>query len=162
VDGFDQVPLGDIEATKAAIGPETAAILIEPIQGEGGVRHATWPFLRQLRELATANGLLLIFDEVQTGMGRTGKLFAHEWAGIEPDIMGVAKGLGGGFPVGACLATAEAAHDGGSHGSTFGGNPPAMAAANVCWISWPRRALRRCARADCASSNSRQRTPTPA
>lgn len=133
VDGFDQVPLGDLEATRDAIGPETAAILIEPLQGEGGVRHATWSFLRALRTLADEKGILLVLDEVQTGMGRTGKLFAHEWAGIEPDIMAVAKGLGGGFPVGAVLATEKAAEGmkAGSHGSTFGGNPLAMAAANA-------------------------------
>lgn len=133
VAGFDQVPLGDAEAVRAAIGPETAAILIEPIQGEGGIRHATWPFLRHLRRMADENGLLLIFDEVQTGMGRTGRLFAYEWAGIEPDILAAAKGLGGGFPVGACLST-DAAAQGmtlGSHGSTFGGNLLAMAVANA-------------------------------
>jgi len=133
VDGFDQVPLGDIAAARAAIGPETAAILIEPVQGEGGVRHAGWPFLRELRELADERGLLLIFDEVQTGIGRTGKLFAYQWSGIEPDIMGIAKGLGGGFPVGAVLATDEAASGmtAGSHGSTFGGNPLAMSVGNA-------------------------------
>jgi acetylornithine/N-succinyldiaminopimelate aminotransferase len=133
VEGFDQVPLGDLDATRAAIGPETAAILIEPVQGEGGVRHAGWAFLRALRELADEHGLLLILDEVQTGIGRTGKLFAHEWAGIEPDIMAIAKGLGGGFPVGAFLATDEAAAGmiAGSHGSTFGGNPLAMAVGNA-------------------------------
>ena len=118
---------------RAAIGPETAAILIEPVQGEGGVRHAGWAFLRALRDLADEHGLLLILDEVQTGMGRTGKLFAYEWAGIEPDIMAIAKGLGGGFPVGAFLATDEAAAGmtAGTHGSTFGGNPLAMAAGNA-------------------------------
>jgi acetylornithine/N-succinyldiaminopimelate aminotransferase len=133
VEGFDQVPLGDLDATRAAIGPETAAILIEPIQGEAGVRHAGWGFLRALRALADEHGLLLILDEVQTGMGRTGKLFAHEWTGITPDIMAVAKGLGGGFPVGAVLATDRAGEGmtAGSHGTTFGGNPLAMAAANA-------------------------------
>ncbi len=133
VDGFDQVPLGDLDAVKAAITHETAAILIEPIQGEGGIRHVGWPFLRALRDLADENGLLLMVDEVQTGMGRTGKLFAHEWSGIMPDIMGVAKGLGGGFPIGACLATEKAAEGmtAGTHGSTFGGNPLAMAAGNA-------------------------------
>jgi acetylornithine/N-succinyldiaminopimelate aminotransferase len=133
VDGFDQVPLSDLDATRAAIGPETAAILIEPVQGEGGMRHAGWAFLRALRELADEQGLLLILDEVQTGIGRTGKLFAHQWAGIEPDIMAIAKGLGGGFPVGAFLATDEAAAGmvAGSHGSTFGGNPLAMAVGNA-------------------------------
>jgi len=133
VDGFDQVPLSDLDATRAAIGPETAAILIEPVQGEGGVRHAGWAFLRALRKLAYEHELLLIFDEVQTGIGRTGKLFAYEWTGIEPDIMAIAKGLGGGFPVGAFLATEEAAAGmvAGTHGSTFGGNPLAMAVGNA-------------------------------
>lgn len=133
VEGFDQVPFGDLDAVRSAIGPETAAILIEPIQGEGGVHHPGWPFLRALRELADEHGLLLVLDEVQTGMGRTGKLFAYEWAGIDPDIMAIAKGLGGGFPVGAILATDKAAAGMtvGSHGSTFGGNPMAMAAGNA-------------------------------
>lgn len=133
VEGFDQVPLGDLKATSAAIGPETAGIIIEPVQGEGGVRVPGWPFLRALRQLADEHGILLIFDEVQTGIGRTGKLFAYEWAGVEPDIMAVAKGLGGGFPVGACLATDKAAAGmiAGSHGSTFGGNPLAMAVGNA-------------------------------
>ena len=116
VDGFDQVPLGDLDATRAAIGPETAAILIEPVQGEGGIRHAGWAFLRALRELADEHGLLLILDEVQTGIGRTGKLFAYEWAGIEPDIMAIAKGLGGGFPLGAFPGDGRSGgwHDGGN------------------------------------------------
>ncbi|MGL4394929.1 MAG: aspartate aminotransferase family protein [Hyphomicrobium sp.] len=130
--GFDQVPFGDHDALNAAITPETAAILIEPIQGEGGVRVVPDQCLRGLRELCDAHGLLLVFDEVQTGMGRTGTLFAHERSGITPDIMAVAKGLGGGFPVGAILATAEAAKGmtAGTHGSTFGGNPLAMAVAS--------------------------------
>jgi acetylornithine/N-succinyldiaminopimelate aminotransferase len=129
VEGFDQVPFGDLEAVKRALTPETAAILIEPIQGEGGVRVAPASFLRALRDLCDANGLLLVFDEVQTGIGRTGTLFAHERAGVAPDVMGIAKGLGGGFPVGAVLATADAAKGmtAGTHGSTFGGNPLAMA-----------------------------------
>jgi len=129
VTGFDQVPLGDLKAVEAAIGPETAAIMIEPIQGEGGIRLVPGQFLRDLRALSDRHGLLLVFDEVQTGIGRTGKLFAHEWSGVTPDIMAVAKGLGGGFPVGACLATAEAAKGMtvGTHGSTFGGNPLGMA-----------------------------------
>ena len=133
VEGFDQVPLGDLGAVRAAITPETAGILVEPIQGESGIRHATWPFLRALRALADEHGILLLFDEVQTGVGRTGKLFAYEWSGIEPDILAVAKGLGGGFPIGACLATeaAAAGMTAGTHGSTFGGNPLAMAAANA-------------------------------
>jgi acetylornithine/N-succinyldiaminopimelate aminotransferase len=128
-DGFDQVPLGDIKAVEAAITPETAAILIEPIQGEGGVRVVPNQFLRELRALCDRHGLLLVFDEVQTGVGRTGKLFAYEWTGVTPDVMTVAKGIGGGFPLGACLATAEAARGmtAGTHGTTFGGNPLAMA-----------------------------------
>ncbi len=129
VPGFDHVALGDIEAVKAAIGPETAAILIEPVQGEGGIRPAPRGFLRELRALCDAHGLLLILDEIQCGMGRTGTLFAHEQAGIVPDLMGIAKGIGGGFPLGACLATEEAASGmvAGTHGSTYGGNPLACA-----------------------------------
>jgi len=132
-DGFDQVPFGDIEAVKRAVVPETAAILIEPIQGEGGLRPATPEFLRTLRKICDEQGLLLIFDEVQTGVGRTGKLFAHEWSGVTPDIMAIAKGIGGGFPLGACLATERAASGMtvGSHASTFGGNPLAMAVGNA-------------------------------
>jgi acetylornithine/N-succinyldiaminopimelate aminotransferase len=132
VDGFDQVAT-DLKAVKQAIGPATAAILIEPIQGEGGVRVLPPQFLKALRQLCDDNKLLLIVDEVQTGIGRTGKLFGYQHAGIEPDIMALAKGLGGGFPVGACLATAEAAKGmtAGTHGSTFGGNPLAMAAGNA-------------------------------
>jgi acetylornithine/N-succinyldiaminopimelate aminotransferase len=132
-EGFDQVPLGDLKAVEATIGPETAAIMIEPIQGEGGVRFVPGQFLRDLRSLADKHGLLLIFDEVQTGIGRTGKLFAYEWSGVTPDIMPVAKGIGGGFPLGACLATAEAAKGmtPGTHGSTFGGNPLAAAVADA-------------------------------
>jgi len=128
-EGFDQVELGDLDAVRAKIGPETAAILIEPIQGEGGVRLVPGPFLRALRELCDEHGLLLVFDEVQTGIGRTGRLFAYEWSGVTPDILASAKGIGGGFPIGACLATAEAAKGmtPGTHGSTFGGNPLAMA-----------------------------------
>jgi acetylornithine/N-succinyldiaminopimelate aminotransferase len=133
VEGFDQVPFADLAATKRAIGPETAAILIEPIMGEGGVRVIEPSLLRALRELCDQHGLLLLFDEVQTGMGRTGELFAYQRAGVTPDIMALAKALGGGFPVGACLATAEAAKGmtAGTHGSTFGGNPLAMSAANA-------------------------------
>jgi len=128
-EGFDQVSFGDIKAVAAAIRPETAAIMIEPIQGEGGVRLVPATFLRELRALCDKHGLLLIFDEIQSGVGRTGKLFAYEWSGISPDVMTVAKGIGGGFPLGACLATAEAAKGmtPGTHGSTFGGNPLAMA-----------------------------------
>ena len=133
MDGFDQVPLGDLEAVKKAIGPQTAGILIEPLQGEGGVRAAPHAFFKALRQLCDDNGLLLIFDEVQTGMGRTGDLFAYKRLGVTPDVMSLAKALGGGFPIGACLATAEAAAGmtPGSHGSTFGGNPLAVAAANA-------------------------------
>jgi acetylornithine/N-succinyldiaminopimelate aminotransferase len=120
-------------AVKAAITEETAAILIEPIQGEGGIRTVSKEFLQELRSLCDEYGLLLILDEVQCGIGRTGKLFAYEWAGITPDIMAVAKGIGGGFPLGACLATAEAASGmvAGTHGSTYGGNPLAMAVGNA-------------------------------
>jgi acetylornithine/N-succinyldiaminopimelate aminotransferase len=133
VDGFDQVAGFDIEAVEAAIGEETAGVLIEPIMGEGGMREVPWRFLQDLRALCDRHGILLILDEVQTGLGRTGRLYAHEWAGIAPDIMATAKGLGGGFPVGACLATEEvgAAMTAGSHGSTFGGNPLAMAVGNA-------------------------------
>src|SRR3982750_4414114 len=133
LDGFDQVAHGDLDAVKKAIGPATAGILIEPVQGEGGVRSAPHAFYRALRELCDDKGLLLIFDEVQTGMGRTGDLFAYKRLGVTPDIMPLAKALGGGFPIGACLASAEAASGmtPGSHGSTFGGNPLAVAAANA-------------------------------
>jgi acetylornithine/N-succinyldiaminopimelate aminotransferase len=133
VDGFDQVPFGDHAALRAAIGPETAAVMIEPIQGEGGVRPVPPQCLRGLRELCDEHGLMLIMDEVQTGVGRTGRLFAHEWSGIAPDIMSAAKGIGGGFPMGVCLATHEAARGmvAGSHGTTFGGNPLAMAVGNA-------------------------------
>lgn len=132
-EGFDQVPLDDLKALKAAITPETAALLIEPIQGEGGIRMLPGGLLRRLREICDEHGLLLILDEVQSGIGRTGKLFAHEWAEITPDIMAIAKGIGGGFPLGACLATEEAAKGmtAGSHGTTFGGNPLAMAVGNA-------------------------------
>jgi len=133
VEGFDQVPFGDVKALEAAITPATAALLIEPIQGEGGLRPATREFLATLRRICDERGLLLIFDEVQTGVGRTAKLFAHEWVGIAPDIMAIAKGIGGGFPMGACLATERAASGmtPGSHASTFGGNPLAMAVGNA-------------------------------
>jgi acetylornithine/N-succinyldiaminopimelate aminotransferase len=131
--GFDNLPFGDHEALLAAITPETAAIMIEPVQGEGGIRVVPNQCLKGLRELCDKHGLLLIFDEVQSGVGRTGKLFAHEWANIKPDIMAIAKGIGGGFPVGAFLATTEAAKGmvAGTHGSTFGGNPLAMAVGNA-------------------------------
>jgi acetylornithine/N-succinyldiaminopimelate aminotransferase len=128
-DGFDHVPFGDHDALKAAIGPQTAGVIIEPVQGEGGVRPVPPQCLRGLRALCDEHGILLVFDEVQSGYGRTGKLFAHEWAGATPDIMAAAKGIGGGFPLGACLATACAASGmtAGTHGSTYGGNPLAMA-----------------------------------
>jgi acetylornithine/N-succinyldiaminopimelate aminotransferase len=133
LDGFDQVQLGDLDAVKKAIGPQTAGILIEPLQGEGGVRAAPPAFFKALRQLCDDNGLLLVFDEVQTGMGRTGELFAYKRVGVTPDVMSLAKALGGGFPIGACLATEEAASGmtPGSHGSTFGGNPLAVSAANA-------------------------------
>jgi acetylornithine/N-succinyldiaminopimelate aminotransferase len=133
VDGFDQVAAFDIDAVKAAVGEATAGILIEPIMGEGGMREVSWRFLQDLRALADDKGILLLLDEVQTGIGRTGRLFAHQWAGITPDIMSTAKGLGGGFPVGACLTTEAvgSAMTAGSHGSTFGGNPLAMVVGNA-------------------------------
>jgi acetylornithine/N-succinyldiaminopimelate aminotransferase len=133
VDGFDQVPYGNLNEVRAKIGPETAAILIEPVQGEGGMRAADVQFMKDLRTVCDEFGLLLMVDEVQCGMGRTGRLFAHEWAGIAPDILSTAKALGGGFPLGACLATAKvaAAFGHGSHGTTFGGNPLAMAIGNA-------------------------------
>ena len=131
--GFYQVPFGDIAAVKNALTEETAAILIEPVQGEGGIRTVEKEFLQELRALCDEYGLLLVLDEVQSGVGRTGKLFAHEWSGVTPDIMAVAKGIGGGFPMGACLATEEAASGmvAGTHGSTYGGNPLAMAVGNA-------------------------------
>lgn len=130
VDGFDQVPFDDEKALRAAIGPQTAALMIEPIQGEGGLRSVPPRFLKLLRQICDEQGLLLIFDEIQTGVGRTGKFFAHEHYGVMPDIMSIAKGIGGGFPMGACLATEEAASGMtlGTHGTTFGGNPLAMRA----------------------------------
>ena len=131
--GFVQLPFGDHPALEAAIGPNTAAIYIEPVQGEGGIRPVPHQCLRGLRELCDKHGILLMFDEIQCGIGRTGKLFAHEWAGITPDIMAVAKGIGGGFPLGAVLATENAAKGmvAGTHGSTFGGNPLATAVGNA-------------------------------
>ncbi|MEJ1998635.1 MAG: aspartate aminotransferase family protein [Maritimibacter sp.] len=123
--GFVHVEFGDHDALHAAVSDKTAAILIEPIQGEGGIRPVPDQCLKGLRDLCDESGALLVFDEVQCGMGRTGKLFAHEWAGISPDIMMVAKGIGGGFPLGAVLATETAAAGmvAGTHGSTYGGNP---------------------------------------
>jgi acetylornithine/N-succinyldiaminopimelate aminotransferase len=131
LEGFDLVPFGNLNELRAAIGPHTAAINIEPVLGEGGIKPASADYLRGLRAACDEFGLLLFFDEIQTGIGRTGKLFAHEWAGVTPDVMCIAKGLGGGFPVGACLATERAAKGmtAGAHGSTFGGNPLAMAVA---------------------------------
>ena len=133
VEGFDHVPFGNMNALRDAIGPETAGIIVEPIQGEGGVRPAPLQFLRDLRAACDEYGILLGMDEVQCGMGRTGKLFAHEWAGIAPDVMSAAKGIAGGFPMGAVLATEAVAKHlvPGSHGTTFGGNPLACAAANA-------------------------------
>lgn len=133
VEGFDHIPFGDLDAMKAAIGSETAAIMFEPVRGEGGIKVVSGEFLAAVRALADEHGLLVIYDEVQCGMGRTGKLFAYQHSGIAPDIMTVAKALGGGFPVGACLATEAAAvgMTAGAHGSTFGGNPLAMAAGNA-------------------------------
>ncbi|HXZ67083.1 MAG TPA: acetylornithine transaminase, partial [Alphaproteobacteria bacterium] len=133
VDGFDTVSFGDIAAVKAAIGPQTGAIMIEPIQGEGGIRVAPPGFLQALRELCDRHGLLLILDEVQTGIGRTGKLFAYELYGAVPDIMAIAKGLGGGFPLGAFLSTRKAGRGMtiGTHGTTFGGNPLAASIGNA-------------------------------
>jgi acetylornithine/N-succinyldiaminopimelate aminotransferase len=127
--GFKQVPFGDHKALEDAITPDVAAILIEPVQGEGGIRPVPTQCLKGLRELCDKHGLLLLLDEVQCGVGRTGKLFAHEWADVTPDIMAVAKGIGGGFPLGACLATETAAKGmvAGTHGSTYGGNPLATA-----------------------------------
>lgn len=133
LEGFDQIPFDDVEALKAAVGPETAAIMVEPIQGEGGIRPLSHEFLRTARALCDETGAVLIFDEVQCGVGRTGKLFAYEWFGVVPDIMMIAKGIGGGFPLGACLATAEVgdAMVPGTHGSTYGGNPLACAVGNA-------------------------------
>ncbi len=127
--GYLQCKFGDMEMLESMMGPTTAGIIIEPVQGEGGARAVSDADLRKMRELCDKHGALLIYDEVQSGMGRTGKLWAHEWSGVTPDIMAIAKALGGGFPIGACLATAEAAKGMvvGAHGSTFGGNPLAMA-----------------------------------
>jgi acetylornithine/N-succinyldiaminopimelate aminotransferase len=132
-EGFDQLPFGDIELVKKAINENTAAILIEPVQGEGGVRVVPPQFMRALRQICDERGLLLVLDEVQTGIGRTGELFGYQRSGIKPDVMALAKALGGGFPIGACLATAEAAKGMtvGTHGSTFGGNPLATAVGNA-------------------------------
>jgi acetylornithine/N-succinyldiaminopimelate aminotransferase len=128
--GFTVVPFDDLDAVKTAMGPHTAGFLIEPIQGEGGIRPASDAFMKGLRQLADENDLMLVLDEVQSGFARTGKMFAHEQYGIIPDVMAAAKGIGGGFPMGACLATEKAAAGMvvGTHGSTYGGNPLACAA----------------------------------
>jgi acetylornithine/N-succinyldiaminopimelate aminotransferase len=133
VDGFDHVPFNNLNALRDAIGPETAGIIVEPIQGEGGIRSAAPDFLPGLRAACDEFGILLGLDEIQTGMGRTGKLFAHEWSGITPDIMSLAKGIGGGFPMAAVVATEAVARNirPGTHGTTFGGNPLAGAAGNA-------------------------------
>lgn len=133
VDGFDQVPFGNMNALRNAITPETAGVILEPVQGEGGIRPMDLDYLREVRKACDEFGILMAIDEVQCGIGRTGKLFAYEWAGIEPDVMALAKGLGGGVPVGAVLATREAAAGmvAGTHGSTYGGNPLSTAAVNA-------------------------------
>ena len=133
LNGFDQVSFGNLNEMRAMISDQTAAILVEPIQGEGGVISATDDYLNEIRQIANEFDLLLFLDEVQTGMGRTGKLFSYHWTNIKPDVLAIAKGLGGGFPVGACIASEEVSSSmsPGSHGSTFGGNPMAMAAANA-------------------------------
>ncbi len=133
VDGFDHVPFNNMNALRDAVGPQTAGVLLEPVQGEGGIRPASLQYLRDVRAMCDEFGILMGLDEVQCGMGRTGKLFAHEWAGIEPDVMSIAKGIAGGFPMGAILAKEAAAKVlvPGTHGTTFGGNPLACAAANA-------------------------------
>jgi acetylornithine/N-succinyldiaminopimelate aminotransferase len=133
VDGFDQVPFNNMNGVRDKVGPATAGIIVEPIQGEGGVRPADMQFLRDLRTMCDEFGIILGMDEVQSGMGRTGKLFAHEWSGIVPDVMSAAKGIGGGFPLGAVLAKEQYAKalKPGTHGTTFGGNPLACAAGNA-------------------------------
>ncbi|ACK49802.1 acetylornithine and succinylornithine aminotransferase [Methylocella silvestris BL2] len=133
LEGFDSVEFGDLDAVKAAIGPQTGAVLVEPIQGEAGIRVASTEFMRGLRALCDAHGLLLVYDEVQCGVGRTGKLFAYELYGVTPDIMAIAKGIGGGFPLGAFLATREAGKGMtvGTHGTTYGGNPLATSIGNA-------------------------------
>jgi acetylornithine/N-succinyldiaminopimelate aminotransferase len=133
MDGFDHVAFNNLNEMRATVTDKTAAILVEPVQGEGGVRAPSTDYLIGLRQICDEFGLLLVYDEVQCGLGRTGKLFAHQWAGVAPDIMAVAKALGNGFPIGACLATEKAAVGmvPGTHGSTFGGNPMAVAAGNA-------------------------------
>lgn len=131
LEGFVQVPYGDIDALRAAVTDKTAAVMVEPVQGEGGIIPAPAGFLTAIREICDEAGALMVCDEIQCGVGRTGKLFAHEWSGVTPDVMGVAKGIGGGFPIGACLATERAAAGmvAGTHGSTYGGNPLGSAVA---------------------------------
>lgn len=133
VEGFDQVPFGNMNALRDAITGETAGVMIEPVQGEGGIRPMDLEYLRDVRKACDEFGILMCVDEVQCGIGRTGKLFAHEWAGVKPDVLAAAKGLGGGVPVGAVLATNEAAAGmvAGTHGSTYGGNPLSTAAVNA-------------------------------
>ena len=133
VEGFDQIAYADLDKVEDIVSGETAAILLEPVQGEGGIRPVPASAMRKLREICDRHGLLLILDEIQCGIGRTGKFFAYEWSGVTPDIMAIAKGIGGGFPMGACLATEEAASGmvPGTHGTTFGGNPLAMAVGNA-------------------------------
>ena len=133
VEGFDHIPLHDSNALRQAITAETAAIIVEPVQGEGGITPVDPQFLKAIRAAADEFGLIVIYDEVQCGMGRSGKLFAHEWAGVAPDVMSVAKALGGGMPIGAILASERVASamTAGSHGSTFGGNPLATAVGNA-------------------------------
>jgi len=133
MDGFDHVAFNNLNEMRNAVTEQTAAILVEPVQGEGGVRAPSADYLKGLRAICDEYGLLLVYDEVQCGMGRSGRLFAHEWAGVPPDVMAVAKALGNGFPIGACLATERAAVGmvPGTHGSTFGGNPMAVAAGNA-------------------------------
>ncbi len=132
--GFIQVPFGDVDALRDAITDKTAAIFVEPVQGEGGIIPAPAGFLTAIRALCDEAGALMVLDEIQCGVGRTGKLFAHEWSGVTPDVMGIAKGIGGGFPIGACLATERAAAGmvAGTHGSTYGGNP--LGAAVACAV----------------------------
>ncbi len=133
MEGFDQVPFGNLNALRDAITPQTAGVIIEPVQGEGGIKAMDIDYIKGVRAACDEFGILMGVDEVQCGMGRTGKLFAHEWADVKPDVMSLAKGLGGGVPVGACLATSDAAAGmvAGTHGSTFGGNPLASAAVNA-------------------------------
>ncbi|MDO9475913.1 MAG: aspartate aminotransferase family protein [Pseudohongiella sp.] len=131
--GFDQVPFGDLQALRAAITEQTAGVILEPVQGEGGIRAVAVDYLKAVRQLCDEHGILLMFDEVQSGMGRTGHLFAHEALGVTPDLLASAKGLGGGFPIGACLSIEKVAEvmTAGTHGSTFGGNPLATAVGNA-------------------------------